>query len=86
MVDFGNGERKGKGTRDEGLGKRAVILLLWSDPSLAAKTNTRPGWGVHNGNSQGVKNKESDDHPDIYVCGPLKKPWAEFWAKTEDFG
>jgi hypothetical protein len=41
---------------------------------------------AHNGNSLGVKNEESEDHPDIYVCGPLKKPWAEFWAENEDFG
>ncbi len=26
------------------------------------------------------------EDPDIYVCGPLKKPWAEFWPETEDFG
>src|ERR1700679_3534682 len=41
VVDFGNGERKGKGTRD--IGTRVFLLLLWSDPCLAAKTNTRPG-------------------------------------------
>ena len=30
----------------------------------------------HNGNSLGVRNEESVDHPDIFVCGPPRIPWA----------
>src|SRR6266568_351119 len=33
----------------------------------------------HNGNSIGVKNEESEDHPEIFVCGSPRKPWPEFW-------
>jgi len=40
----------------------------------------------HNGNSLGVKNEESEDHPDIFVCGPPRLPWPEFWKKYQDFG
>jgi hypothetical protein len=40
----------------------------------------------HNGNTIGVKNEESEDHPDIYVCGPAKQGWAEFWKTHERFG
>ncbi|MFZ0806179.1 MAG: glycosyltransferase family 39 protein [Candidatus Sulfotelmatobacter sp.] len=40
----------------------------------------------HNGNSSGVKNEESVDHPDIYVCGPPKLPWPQFWAEHQRFG
>jgi hypothetical protein len=40
----------------------------------------------HNGNSLGVKNEESADHPDIYVCGPPKLPWAQFWEEHQRFG
>jgi hypothetical protein len=40
----------------------------------------------HNGNSLGVKNEESEDHPDIFVCGPPRKPWAEVWKEHRDFG
>ncbi len=40
----------------------------------------------HNGNSLGVKNEESEDHPDIFVCGPPRKPWAELWNEHRDFG
>jgi hypothetical protein len=40
----------------------------------------------HNGNSEGVENEESEDHPNIYVCGPPRKPWAEFWKDFQNFG
>jgi hypothetical protein len=40
----------------------------------------------HNGNSQGVQNEESRDHPDIFVCGSPRLPWTEFWKKYQIFG
>jgi hypothetical protein len=40
----------------------------------------------HNGNSLGVKNEESQDHPDIFVCGPPKLPWPQFWEEHQRFG
>ncbi|HEY3619747.1 MAG TPA: glycosyltransferase family 39 protein [Candidatus Sulfotelmatobacter sp.] len=40
----------------------------------------------HNGNALGVHNEESEDHPDIYVCGGLRLPWAEFWKEFQAFG
>jgi hypothetical protein len=39
-----------------------------------------------NGNAEGIKNEESQDHPDIFVCGPPRMPWAELWKKHRDFG
>ena len=40
----------------------------------------------HNGNSLGLKNEESQDHPDIFVCGPPREPWSELWKHHQDFG
>jgi Dolichyl-phosphate-mannose-protein mannosyltransferase len=40
----------------------------------------------NNGNSLGVKNEESQDHPDIFVCGPPRKPWPEVWREHQNFG
>ncbi len=40
----------------------------------------------HNTNRFGVKNEESSEHPDIFVCGPTRKPWREFWAKFRYYG
>jgi Dolichyl-phosphate-mannose-protein mannosyltransferase len=40
----------------------------------------------HNGNSEGIKNEESEDHPDIFVCGPPRIAWAEFWSTHQRYG
>jgi len=40
----------------------------------------------HNGNSEGIRNEESQDHPDIFVCGPPRKPWSEVWKEHQSFG
>ena len=40
----------------------------------------------HNGNLNGIQNEESDDHPDIFVCGSPRLPWPEFWRKYQNFG
>ncbi len=40
----------------------------------------------HNGNSYGIKNEESEDHPDIFVCGGPRLGWVEFWKEYQWFG
>ncbi|HUW54415.1 MAG TPA: glycosyltransferase family 39 protein [Rhodanobacter sp.] len=40
----------------------------------------------HTTNALGVVNEESRDHPDIFVCGPARKPWSELWKRGPDFG
>jgi len=40
----------------------------------------------HNGNSEGVKNEESQDHPDIFLCAGPRNPWPEFWQDFQSFG
>ncbi|HVT99747.1 MAG TPA: glycosyltransferase family 39 protein [Acidobacteriaceae bacterium] len=37
-------------------------------------------------NSLGVDNEESSDHPDIFLCGPPRLPWPEFWKTHQRFG
>jgi 4-amino-4-deoxy-L-arabinose transferase-like glycosyltransferase len=41
---------------------------------------------AHSWNRPGVENEETVDHPDIYVCQGLKKPWREFWDGYRHFG
>jgi 4-amino-4-deoxy-L-arabinose transferase-like glycosyltransferase len=40
----------------------------------------------HATNALGIVNEESRDHPDIFVCGPTRKPWSELWKHGPDFG
>jgi hypothetical protein len=41
---------------------------------------------AHTWNRLGVENEETLDHPDIYLCRGLKRPWREFWADYRHFG
>jgi hypothetical protein len=40
----------------------------------------------HSGNSEGIRNEESEGHPDIFVCGPPLLSWPEFWKRYQSFG
>jgi len=40
----------------------------------------------HTWNQYGIKNEETVDHPDIWVCGPPKAGWPEFWRDFRYFG
>jgi 4-amino-4-deoxy-L-arabinose transferase-like glycosyltransferase len=40
----------------------------------------------HTGNRYGVKNEETVEHPDIWVCGPPKQGWPEFWKDFRYYG
>jgi len=41
---------------------------------------------AHTWNRYGMKNEETEDHPNIYVCRGLKEPWPEFWKHFRYFG
>jgi 4-amino-4-deoxy-L-arabinose transferase-like glycosyltransferase len=40
----------------------------------------------HTSNPYGVKNEETADHPDIYVCRGFKQGWPEFWKSFSYYG
>jgi hypothetical protein len=60
------------------------VLGLRQDEANDVFTNCR--WAGHNGNAEGVRNEESVDHPDIFVCGPPRLSWPELWDRHRDFG
>jgi hypothetical protein len=63
-----------------------TLIVLGRDRRDVDSLFTGCRWAGHNGNAEGVKNEESKDHPDIFVCGPPRKPWAELWKEHKDFG
>jgi len=40
----------------------------------------------HTWNQYGIKNEETVDHPDIFVCGPPKAGWPDFWQHFRYYG
>jgi hypothetical protein len=62
-----------------------LIVVGWSREQVD-EAFTACRLAGHNGNTQGVENEESEDHPDIFVCGGPKKSWPEFWEDNQRFG
>ena len=61
-----------------------IVLGLTREQADSIFTGCR--WAGHDGNSEGVRNEESVDHPDIFVCGPPRLPWPQLWQEHKDFG
>jgi Dolichyl-phosphate-mannose-protein mannosyltransferase len=41
---------------------------------------------AHSWNRYGVRNEETVDHPDIFVCGGPRQGWPEFWKSFRYYG
>jgi hypothetical protein len=63
-----------------------TLIVLGFSQAGAEKKFTSCRLAGHNGNSEGIKNEESTYHPDIFVCGPPRVPWPEFWMDDRRFG
>jgi hypothetical protein len=63
-----------------------TVILVGNSRERANELFTNCRLAGHNGNSEGVRNEESEFHPDIFVCGPPRQPWALFWKDHQDFG
>ena len=64
----------------------STLIVVGLSRSYADRMLTSCRLAGHNGNSLGVHNEESMDHPDIFVCGPLRLPWPESWKQFQHFG
>jgi hypothetical protein len=64
----------------------STLIVLGFSREAADKAFTACTPAGHNGNAEGVKNEESEYHPDIFVCGPPRTPWPEFWRTHQRYG
>lgn len=63
-----------------------TLIIVGSPRSYVDETFQSCRLAGHDGNRYGIENEESIDHPDIFVCGPPRLPWAQFWAQFRFFG
>ena len=64
----------------------STLIVVGLSQTYVEKNLTACRVAGHNGNILGVKNEESEGHPNIYLCGPPKLPWPEFWKTFQHFG
>ena len=64
----------------------STLIVVGFSPKAADRAFTGCRLAGHNGNPEGVKNEESQDHHDIFICGAPRKPWPVFWKDYQSFG
>jgi len=64
----------------------STLIVLGLRQKQADSMFTGCRWAAHNGNTEGIKNEESQDHPDIFLCGPPRQGWPIFWQHNLWFG
>jgi 4-amino-4-deoxy-L-arabinose transferase-like glycosyltransferase len=64
----------------------ATLIVVGLSSQYVEKNLTSCRLVGRNGNSEGVTNVESRDHPDIFLCAGPRKPWPEFWMDFQSFG
>jgi hypothetical protein len=64
----------------------STLIVIGLSHNYIERTFTSCRVAGHNGNALGVHNEESEDHPDIYVCGGPRLPWPDFWKEFQAFG
>ena len=61
-----------------------TLIVLGFSQAGADRTFTNCRFAGHESNSLHVDNEES--HNDIFLCGPPRQPWPEYWKTHERFG
>ena len=64
----------------------STFIVLGSSRERADELFTGCRLAGHVVNAWGVVNEESQYHPDIFVCGPTRKPLSELWRYGPEFG
>lgn len=63
-----------------------TVILIGFRPEEAAQIFESCQLARKNTNRYGVRNEETRDHPDIFVCRQIRLPWPEFWKRVRSFG
>ena len=63
-----------------------TLIVIGFSAQAAEESFTACRLAGHNGNPDGIRNEESEDHPGIFLCGAPRQPWPEFWRTHQNFG
>ena len=63
-----------------------TILVVGSDREGVERSCTSVTLAGHTSNEYGVKNEETEYHPDIFICRGLKQPIDKIWPRLRSFG
>lgn len=60
-----------------------TVVLIGFSRKAAQRLFKEVTLAGHNTNSYGVKNEETEDHPDIFVARGPREPWPQLWQRLK---
>lgn len=63
-----------------------TVLVVGSDREGVEQACTSVQLAGHITNAAGVRNEETERHPDIFICRGLRQPLEKMWPKLRSFG
>ena len=63
-----------------------TLIVIGFSREAAERAFTSCRLAGQNRNDFGIRNEESQLHPDIFVCESPRLPWPEFWKTYKNFG
>jgi hypothetical protein len=63
-----------------------TLIVVGFSRDQAAQLFARCDLAGHIANRYNVKNEETTEHPDIFICRELRQPWPQLWPRLRRFG
>lgn len=63
-----------------------TLIVLGFSQGFMERTFASCELAGHNPNPYHIESEETRDHPDIYVCRGMRRPWPEFWKDFRYYG
>lgn len=63
-----------------------TLIVVGHSSEFLLENFTACRLAAHAWNRLNVANEETLDHPDIFICGSLKRQWPQFWSSYRHFG
>jgi hypothetical protein len=63
-----------------------VLIVVGLSKKFVDKNFTSCELAAHTWNRFNIRNEETVDHPDIFVCRGPRQSWPEFWSHFRHYG
>ncbi len=62
------------------------VIVVGLSSSIAEQYFSRCQVAGHITNAYGVRNEETINHPDVFICSGVRMPWPQLWVQFRSFG
>ena len=63
-----------------------TLIMVGMDHDFLERNFVNCTWFAHLSNPHGVVNQTIGKYSEVYVCGPPRQGWTEFWKHFQYYG